>query len=992
MKISVLIIFFVFIHNFLFSNRFLNFNKSSGLGTNIVHDVVEVKDGCYFFTAKGIKFWNGNVFKNIEIDGNVYEAELNVAYKDKRKEIIWFASISGSLGFIENGEAKFLKDRKGEKVVSKSWIINIDEDSGGDIIFVLYCYGFIKVNTSGLYREIYFKESSRMYPKIISFYDGKFFGISRDFVFHGVGDRIRYKYKDKFISKCKFIKCFDSSNVFVATFDSVFICDTRFSKKIFFSSAIQNISDVFMKNGDYYLVNSRKVVKFVRDEYVYLPSDSFEISDVSRISFFSEGIILFSTISNGIYVLKTYNISEKFPFGFGKGVFSIDKVDDKIFIGGLHGFMSVIRKDLSLFNLKIGSLLYSNGLGRTFCFSKFGQKIIISNEERGIILDENLRSGRVLSYGLRFFYNDKDKNYFSSSRDFHIGDKNDFEKGVIGTFSNSKILLHPRSVDLSKSLRSQFIRPTGFLKTLHGFYLTSNRGIHSLFLDSLFVVNSKVNANFPGGISAICSINSGTVCVVRDGNNFLVFDELKRMAVCRFKISDVLVHRIVAHSENNFWACTDKGLYLISFQPDFKKYSISHFTSKDGLLSDEVYDIELAQGKWWIGTSTGLSILSEDFYKPRKENPPNPSFFSFALNGRDTSLLESRALTGSSRIYFSFGCLSLRHYGNLKFRYRLSPSAPWIYTNQFDHELNSLSYGDYRIEVQAKSPYSVWSASLFYPAFQILPPVWERGWFLFLMSAVFFSAVFAIVYNFQRVRLARFQLEAEMTDASLRSLRSQMKPHFLSNILNSMHYFILSEKPEEAGNFVSRFSRLVRHMLDTSDRNYIELEPELFQLREYLNFECSRAGRQVDFAIVYQRDADFSKVLIPTMLLQPLVENALIHGIFPLPDFSGRIQLRLGMADAPDFRSFPEEGIRIARNGRLLIQLCDNGRGRKAATRKYVSKDSPSFGLRSIKERLRWIERRYHAGAEIQVSDLYHPDGRPAGTSVVLNLPLIEKC
>jgi LytS/YehU family sensor histidine kinase len=229
-----------------------------------------------------------------------------------------------------------------------------------------------------------------------------------------------------------------------------------------------------------------------------------------------------------------------------------------------------------------------------------------------------------------------------------------------------------------------------------------------------------------------------------------------------------------------------------------------------------------------------------------------------------------------------------------------------------------------------------------------------------------------------------------MTDTSLRSLRSQMKPHFLSNILNSMHYFILSERPEEAGNFVSRFAHLVRHMLDSSDKSYIGLEEEIKQLREYLHFECSRSGKSVDLQVVFQKDADFSVVLVPTMLLQPLVENALVHGIFPHQELNGRIEVRIGIADSADFCDYPAEGIRLSRSGRLFVQVRDNGLGRAASANRNSRRVSPSYGLRSIRERLRWIERKYKAVAEIRISDLQNANGLPAGTSVLLNLPLME--
>jgi LytS/YehU family sensor histidine kinase len=248
-----------------------------------------------------------------------------------------------------------------------------------------------------------------------------------------------------------------------------------------------------------------------------------------------------------------------------------------------------------------------------------------------------------------------------------------------------------------------------------------------------------------------------------------------------------------------------------------------------------------------------------------------------------------------------------------------------------------------------------------------------------------------VLYNIQRIRIARLQLETEMTDASLRSLRAQMKPHFLSNILNSMQYFILSEKPEESGNFVQGFSRMVRHILDASDKNYILLSVEINQLRDYLHFECRRADRPVQMDVLFQYDGDFSNTLIPTMLLQPLIENALMHGIFPLQNREGKITIRIGKAESGRFRNIPNEGLRISDAGRLLVQVCDNGQGREASAVLKPHRPSPSYGMRAIRERLEWMQRKYGIYAEMIIKDRYDAEGKSIGTCITLNLPLLER-
>jgi hypothetical protein len=523
------------------------------------------------------------------------------------------------------------------------------------------------------------------------------------------------------------------------------------------------------------------------------------------------------------------------------------------------------------------------------------------------------------------------------------------------------------------------------------FYLGTNQG---LFRTNIINDTAKVSkiVQHSSPIRYVDKLDSAHLWVFSDVRSLHIIDvnTYKVVNVFNGLKSGTRVLRIRRVDSFSFWFCTDDGLFLCTFKDGFKKYSLRRFSTRDGLLSDEVNDIAFARGKWWIATSKGLSLLNADFYKVKREPAPMPTYYSFYLNGKPADSLKDKEFVGLSSIGFSFGCLSLQHLGNLKFRYRLSPTSGWIQTDKADHELNSLSPGDYRIEVQACSPNSVWSASLYYPQFRILPPFWQRGWVILSISAFFFSIAFALVYNVQRIRIARIQLESEMTDASLKSIRTQMKPHFLSNILNSMHYFILSEKPEDSGNFVSSFSRLVRHMLDSSDKNYLPLHPELVQLRDYFNFECKRMNREVALNIHFQKDADFSNVMIPGMLLQPLIENSLMHGIFPVRERDGVIDVFIGKVESGKFQKMESDRIRVSWKGRLIIQVKDNGQGREASRAVRHRRFSHSYGVRGITDRLLWIKRKFRIPAYIEIHDLKDQHGSATGTAVVLNLPLME--
>ena len=991
MKFFLIQIFLILISNKIYSEKFFHYSKQQGIGSNRIHDFIELDIGIYFFTAKGIWLWNGNKFTEVLNNKKPIDSEIIIAEKGSGNKI-WFSTIRGEIGYIINKRAYFIKyNLTGKRFISENWISQIYIDPLGLPYFIIYPNKVIYINSKNEVKPIESK-LYYIYPNLIN--KNKYLiGISSNFPFKLKDNKIsRYISKNFKSEKYTNIKLFSDNFILYETLNESFISDINLSFKVNIKAKSRKNSNVFRIEKSLYFCEDKKVYKYDLFKNQFIASDSFNFNDISRIKKLNDGTLIFSTLSNGFYVKKKSINGEYFPFGNNEPVFSVSKLeDDNLYFGGFYGNISVLKAKENVFRrLPFGNSVFKFGLGRVFSFHNFQKAIIVCSEQRGIILSRNYKKASYLSYGLRCFSNFTDKAIFSSSRELHLGRDIDLINSIVGSYPGFEKNMIQKPIAFSSIQKTKGIRPNSFITSDSSIIISSNKGLWEMNEKYVKLIKLR-NLGYIGNSSGIVRVGKNRYGFVSNDFNFYIVDELKKSSIGQFSIPKITVNKLVQKSGNSFWICTDDGLYLATFSKNFAQNKLIKFTTKDGLLSNEIYDLTFARGKWWVCTSLGLSILAADFYQPRKEAPPHPSYFAFSINGQDTSRLASRLITGRTDVRFSFGCLSLQHLGNLQFRYRLSPGLNWIYTDKFDHELNSLSYGDYRIEVQAKSPNSVWSASLFFPNFEILPPVWERGWFIVLGTALFFSMVIALLYNFQRISIARLQLESEMTDASLRSLRAQMKPHFLSNILNSMHYFILSERPEESGNFVQGFSRLVRHILDASDKNYSQLSGEIRQLKDYLHFECRRADRLVQMEIHYQYDSDFSKTLIPTMLLQPLVENALMHGILPLKYREGLITIRIGKVESARFREIAGEGICISDAGRLLIQVCDNGQGRLASAPLNQHRPSPSYGLRAIRDRLAWMQRKFGIHAEMIVTDRFDAAGNAAGTCITLNLPLLER-
>jgi anti-sigma regulatory factor (Ser/Thr protein kinase) len=216
------------------------------------------------------------------------------------------------------------------------------------------------------------------------------------------------------------------------------------------------------------------------------------------------------------------------------------------------------------------------------------------------------------------------------------------------------------------------------------------------------------------------------------------------------------------------------------------------------------------------------------------------------------------------------------------------------------------------------------------------------------------------------------QTSRQVTDLRIRALRAQMNPHFLFNSLNAIQECILTNQTDAAASYLAKFSKLVRLILESSDKATIPLTKELETLRLYLDVEALRFTQAFRYEIHTDTHLDASLLSIPPMLVQPYVENAIWHGLLHK---EGDRQLRLTFTSDDDF---------------LYVGIEDNGVGRERATRQTnpLKKAYTSRGMKLTDERLEALGELLGERARAEVEDLVTPDGQPAGTRVTLTLPL----
>ncbi len=215
------------------------------------------------------------------------------------------------------------------------------------------------------------------------------------------------------------------------------------------------------------------------------------------------------------------------------------------------------------------------------------------------------------------------------------------------------------------------------------------------------------------------------------------------------------------------------------------------------------------------------------------------------------------------------------------------------------------------------------------------------------------------------------QLQQQKAELEMQALRAQMNPHFIFNCLNSINRFIMNNDAAKAADYLTKFAKLIRIVLEQSGKPFVLLEDELKYLRLYMDLEALRFENPFQYQIHYN-GTDISSVMIPTLIIQPFVENGIWHGLQGKED-DGKIDISLHR----------DKNI-------LHCRICDNGIGRAAAAKEKNNAEKKSLGMALTKNRLRLINFNSQNEPAITFHDVVNENGQCAGTHVDISIPVQE--
>lgn len=216
-------------------------------------------------------------------------------------------------------------------------------------------------------------------------------------------------------------------------------------------------------------------------------------------------------------------------------------------------------------------------------------------------------------------------------------------------------------------------------------------------------------------------------------------------------------------------------------------------------------------------------------------------------------------------------------------------------------------------------------------------------------------------------------LKQKAAELEMQVLRAQMNPHFLFNSLNSINRFILQNNKEQASEYLDKFSKLIRLILQNSQASLITLESELESLELYLDLEALRFEHRFEYRISVSEDLEASTVKVPPLIIQPYAENAIWHGLMHKEE-KGKLDIEVSQE-----------------KNYLSFKITDDGIGRKKAAElnsKSATKHK-SLGLKITEDRIRMMQQINESVVPVVINDLIAADGSAAGTEIIIKMPVI---
>lgn len=410
--------------------------------------------------------------------------------------------------------------------------------------------------------------------------------------------------------------------------------------------------------------------------------------------------------------------------------------------------------------------------------------------------------------------------------------------------------------------------------------------------------------------------------------------------------------------QDHIWLGMDNGISVF----DIHDYSSQQFTYADGLPSMPITSIRKGscydsdQNIFYFGSGHQLIGFKPDL---SFSHPSPPDLFIDEINTPagvfrgNTENLTLSASDNSAQI--DFNAVNFRSPEDNRFAYRVfsSQDTSWKILN-WQHIINfsNLSPGKYHIQLKLFSANNRWPEQIKQLTITVKPPYWKSLWFIAILVLAGISAIL-FIYRYRIRQISeKMNLNQLVAEFEMKALHAQMNPHFIFNALNSIKEMILYEDTKNASRYLSRFAQLIRLNLEYSMKTFITLKQNIEYLERYLEMEKLRFA-DFSFHFTIRGALNTDEIRIAPMMLQPLVENAIWHGLLP-SDRNKRLDILFYLDE-----------------NKLICEIEDNGIGiqKSMQLKNGLQVMHESVGIENIRQRIIILNEKYHIECVLSIVD-----------------------
>jgi ligand-binding sensor domain-containing protein/two-component sensor histidine kinase len=973
MRILLLFVAF-FIHALLFGQQyaFIKYSNNVGLPQSQVQCITQDKQGYLWVgTSGGLARFNGKTFSTFALEEGLLSNRISSL--DAIKEFI-VVGHEGGISLIKNGKARHFSFNKSDRnILTKKIVLFqnqlvIATEGGG--IYILVKNKLVKKSL---------RPEDAATCRDILVVNNKIIVATRNGLYQS-NDLEHFVFIPQFGTKSVSGLCLANNRIYCATFTKgIFSCLLDFSKieplkTQFPNNYITGITSG--KDNSVWLHSLEGLMCFKNDETVTtfteqngLPGNSINCAFNDKdgnMWFGSDGNGLLRFCGNSIYSYTTKNGLES------DLVLSIArKNNEQYFLGTYDKGAFVMTKNGQTSKLKVpGSTVWD--------IEKIGTETWFATD---VGLVQLTQSGKITTHN----FDDNPATIMliqqlKSGKNLVIGYNG---IGVIKAGELIKIPVKNATFQYIGSIR-QVIEYNGIL------LCASSKGLAQLSLEKKTINLIKF---FSAGVNSL-AIDALNRLWIGTENGLFVYNGINYKLIQIGKNSGAKFINFIEKKQETLFVGTNNGVYSFDCTVE-KTKPLAHFGLNTGLISLEsnINSAYCDGADFWFGTAEGLVCIKDANNTVFSNQQPKLNFRKLLINYQDIDLndftdefdengfpLSIRLPYNKNNISIELDGLLMRDPESILYQYWLegleptwSPAIanPTIF-------LSNLPADSYKLHVRTIDELGNTSDEQLL-LLEITPPFWQTWWFYLLILVSIGGIIrYYFVWKIKQVRENNYKENLENQTRLLaleqQSLNASMNRHFIFNSLNAIQYFINTQDKLSANRFLTNFAKLIRKNLDSAaeNNNTVTLAQELERLELYLSLESMRFNERFSYAINYN-NIDIDRVIVPGMLLQPFVENSIIHGILPNEAKKGIITVTIKLI-----------------KDQLEVCIDDNGIGIdfSLAKKQGVQGDHKSQGMEITSKRISLIRKMWKKDYELigpfQVMD---ENGSINGTRVLIKIP-----